>query len=381
MRSLFQTAIGRFGATLPPQPVKTVAEARIDVVVGKFALGGSSSLVLLDLALERSDAFDVLEHLAQIGFAGRIVPMSGQDDAVLNHLEEFGVQLNLEMLPALRKPFRADQLRMVVAAHAEHRNRPVKIDLAKTLQSESLLVWYQPRVDLRTYKMWGFEAVVRVDHPADGLLLPERFVGQLTDQETRLVTLHMVREIVTLWENLADKDLILKPSLRMRAQDLASGEMIDLLKELRPRDKRWPGIVAKITDAHVLNELPDIRKALVRTRIHHMQLSLEDVAAVNGVVALPDLKFSEITLNRRFVLGSGRDTEKSSVLKEIVAFARKTQLTVVAEGVETVEDLSALKKIDVFRGQGTLFSSAVPQASLQALAVRAEPLWQDPPPH
>src|SRR4051812_38850247 len=130
-------------------------------------------VVVVDLALGQSDAVEVIRQLEIIRFRGAVALISGRDQVMLDEIRRIGLQHGLAMLPSLRKPFRLDDLKQALAAHPETSNgtespdsptagqQPTHIDLEQALRERWLELWYQPKIDLKSMKIAGAEALLR----------------------------------------------------------------------------------------------------------------------------------------------------------------------------------------------------------------------------
>jgi DNA-binding response OmpR family regulator len=137
-------------------------------------------LVVLDLSLGQSDAVEVIRQLAAAKYQGKVLLVSGHDEAVINEVQRIGTRHGLAMLASLHKPFRGSELvgrlkAPVVAAEApetKQQSEKIAIDLAEALDAGWLELWYQPKIDLRKFAVCGAEALVRARHPRHGIVLP-----------------------------------------------------------------------------------------------------------------------------------------------------------------------------------------------------------------
>lgn len=348
--------------------------------IKSFELVRSSRLILLDLALERSDAIDVLRDLADGTYPGSVVIMSGQDDSVLSYVSALGTSLGLKMLPPLRKPFKVDELRQILSRTARQKSEAVEIDFDEVLAKRQLEVWYQPRIDLRFFKIAGFEALARIRHPQAGLLLPGRFMSRLSDADMSRLTVFVLGETVRSWEALSKGGFVLKASINIRARDLVSPDIFEAVRAGRPADPRWPGLIMELTEPKRLDEVEAAREALVRFRLHKVQFAIDDFTSVaSGFVTCPELRLCEVAVDARFVRGCARDPDRMTICKAAAGFGRQQNLRTVAEGVETVEDLGAVKALGFDWAQGNLFSAAIPFRDLDALVRRNQPFFGGSP--
>src|SRR5579863_6288139 len=143
-------------------------------------------ILVLDLALGRSDAVDVMRKLEFLKFAGQVILISGHDQATLREFERIGRAHGLRMLSPLHKPFRTAEFRAVIQSapkppdigtednqpsEASGAVKPASI-LQEALDNDWLEVWYQPKMDLRLLSICGAEALIRAQHPERGTIEP-----------------------------------------------------------------------------------------------------------------------------------------------------------------------------------------------------------------
>ena len=133
-------------------------------------------LIVLDLSLGDSDAIEVLRILDGIRFQGDVLLISGHDELTLDEVYQIGLRRGISMAEPLHKPFRLEQLReRLVSARREV---PARFDagLAAALQNDWLELWYQPKIDLKSRLLCGAEALIRLRHPAHGIVPPGTFL-------------------------------------------------------------------------------------------------------------------------------------------------------------------------------------------------------------
>jgi hypothetical protein len=139
------------------------------------------------LALGQSDAVDVIRKLELRGYKGKVLLISGRDEATLEEIRRIGEQHGMIMLPPLKKPFRAGDLksRLVAPTGAKPPESPIcerdetrrrRVDPEEALQKRWLELWYQPKIDLGSMSICGAKALLRVTHPQHGIVLPAFFL-------------------------------------------------------------------------------------------------------------------------------------------------------------------------------------------------------------
>jgi EAL domain-containing protein (putative c-di-GMP-specific phosphodiesterase class I) len=333
-------------------------------------------LLLLDLSLDRSDAYDALDVLKKRDFKGAVVLVSGHEVGVLEHVRRIGQNYGLNMLEPMRKPVRVDALRKLVRSMFPVEDVPVHFDFQTALRNNQLEVWYQPKISLEHFGTVGFEALARIRHPQRGIILPSQFIDELSDDDMAALTERVLKQTVHDSTCLARDGFVLRPSMNVRARDLANARLVDLFRYCRPHDPNWPGLILELDDPSPPEDEPKIRDAIMRLRLHKVEFALDDFARFLHKPR-PSFQLSEINVSHRFVDGCASDPEKLAVCKAAVHVARQLKARCAAVGVETTADMLAVKEAGFNLAQGNLFSPAVPMATLQEM--RYSILYQEVP--
>jgi EAL domain-containing protein (putative c-di-GMP-specific phosphodiesterase class I) len=229
---------------------------------------------------------------------------------------------------------------------------------------------YQPVVRLGDRVPVGLEALARINHPARGTLLPESFVPQIEDaglagQLTDLV-------VACAFADMTDTALAplgLCVSLNFPLDVLVGTTALAQL-EARRRAAEIPvgQVVVELTESQPVGDHAALRGAVERLRRTGYQVVIDDVGpAVPGLDRLLDLPFTGIKLDQHLVHQLATDPAAVTEVERIIRIARLRDLTVVAEGVETVALWHQLTALGVDQAQGFLIAHALP-----AVAV---PVW------
>ncbi|MBS1802419.1 MAG: EAL domain-containing protein [Acidobacteria bacterium] len=248
-------------------------------------------------------------------------------------------------------------------------------DLRHALDRRELRVFYQPRVMLSTGEIRGFEALVRWNHPARGLIMPGEFIS--IAEETGLIV------EIGAW--------ILKEACRQMKEwhgQYARHPQLDIAVNLSVRQCREPDLVAQIkatldetglppeclhlelTESLLLDDIASARKLLQDLKALGVGLKIDDFGTgYSSLRYLCDLPFDTLKIDRSFTiqLGAGEDTAEDSVIRTIIAMAQNMSMGVIAEGVETEEHVKRLLAIGCHFGQGFFFSKPVSAADTEQL--------------
>ena len=246
-------------------------------------------------------------------------------------------------------------------------------ELRRALSDGQLRLVYQPIVDLSSGQLREVEALVRWQHPERGLLLPAEFIpvaeatglviplGQWVLEEScrqlrEWQRRHPGRERLGLSTNLAAMHFR-EPSL---PGDIGA---VLTLAGIDPGDLR-----VEITERVALDATAVTARGLQNLRDMGIKLAVDDFGTgYSGLSALKAAPIDAVKIDRSFVAGLGRDADDAAIVRAIVAMTRALGLSTIAEGIETTEQLAALRAVGCDRGQGYLFARPVPPDQIDAL--------------
>ncbi len=345
------------------------------------------NLVVLDLALGRSDAVEVIQKLEGLNFAGKVLLISGRDERTLGEIEKIGRSRGLHMLHSLQKPFRAADLKERWSQQLEplpatprsispERSKPVT-DLAEAIQKGWLELWYQPKINLRTLTVGGAEALIRARHPVHGIISPVDLLPPAGDPLYHPLSSFVLHSAIEDWPVFVDKGYPLKLAINVPASALNVPAFVDEVRRAIPCDNRFPGLIIEITEDEIIADPQGIGEVMTRLRLYNTTISIDDFGSAHSSLSrVKDLPFSEIKLDRSFVAGCASDPLKRGLCQTVVDLAHRFDASTCAEGIETIDDLRCLVGLGFDSGQGFLFAKPMPREDfLDSLLSRSfEPL-------
>jgi EAL domain-containing protein (putative c-di-GMP-specific phosphodiesterase class I) len=314
-------------------------------------------LIVLDLSLGDSDAVEVIRTLANMHFQGDVLLISGHDEVTLEEVHQIGSRRGLSMAEPLHKPFRIEQLRERLKA--VHREVPARFDasLAAALRHHWLELWYQPKIDLRTRLVCGAEALIRLRHPTHGIVPPSNFLPAPGDPLYRPLTDFIVEQSLRDWDNFAAHKMTSRLAINVPASVLQRPDFVAHLRRHLPDDPRFPGLIVEITEDEAISDPELAREVAVQLKLYNVHVSIDDFGSgYSSLARLKELPFAEVKLDRSFVTGCAHDKTKRAMCEAVVDLARRFNITSVAEGVETQEDLHVLEEVGYDVAQGFLFA-------------------------
>ena len=242
-------------------------------------------------------------------------------------------------------------------------------ELRKAIELDQIVSWFQPEVDLHTGRIVGAECLARWEHPRRGVLSAGVFVPLA--EESGLVHELAVRTNRHAMQARAELRDVMSPDMRIRlnvsAAQLMYPEQLDAflahLDEIG-LDPRTIGF--EVTETAVINDLDIARRWLEQARAAGITVALDDFGTgYSSLALLSQLPLDGVKIDLSFVREMMTSTAARAVVLATVELAEVLDLQVVAEGVETLEQATALRDVGVHRAQGFLWSPAVPLATLR----------------
>jgi diguanylate cyclase (GGDEF)-like protein len=235
------------------------------------------------------------------------------------------------------------------------------------LESGEFIVHYQPKLDLRTRRVRGVEALVRWQHPEKGLLAPADFVT--TVEQTALITpltANILGQAIRDLARLRDQGLDLEVAINLSARNLLDAGLPEQILEIARRHQVAPErITVEVTESATLTDPDAAIEVLDALRAAGFGVSIDDYGTGNASIDyLAKLPATEIKIDRSFVAGICDDPRADAVVRSTIDLAQHLELTVVAEGIETQQVLERLTALGCERGQGYLIARPVAYSEL-----------------
>jgi diguanylate cyclase (GGDEF)-like protein/PAS domain S-box-containing protein len=242
---------------------------------------------------------------------------------------------------------------------AQKRSRA--LELARTaLREDWIEPYYQPILSLNHHGLRGFEALLRINHPEDGLLSPLAIKDALEDP--RLADGIGVRMAHLVIENMglciAAGIAFGQVSINLATENLVNaGFMTNVLGLLDQKDLPHSAIKLEITERVLMDEVGEsVVENLARLRQSGVGISLDDFGTgYASLVHLQALPVDEIKIDRSFVSGLGTDKNKGEIVRAMLGLAKALNITTVAEGIEEDTEARVLREWGCDYGQGYLF--------------------------
>jgi diguanylate cyclase (GGDEF)-like protein/PAS domain S-box-containing protein len=247
----------------------------------------------------------------------------------------------------------------------------LETSLRKAIFRDEFIVHYQPKMDLRTNRIIGTEALVRWAHPSLGLLHPNEFIPLA--EETGLVS--AIGELVMdkaarqaqAWRDMGLGNI--RTSVNVPAHQLRRGNLVQVVQRVIENTGLDPTLLEiELTESALMDDADEVLETLNALREIGIEISLDDFGT--GYSSLSYLKrfpIDTLKIDQAFVRDLDKNPDDEAIVKAIIAMAHSMGMKVVAEGVETQAHLDFLRREGCDIMQGYFLSRPVPDDQLSAL--------------
>ena len=256
-------------------------------------------------------------------------------------------------------------------------------DLRRALEREELCVYYQPIVSIASGELHGFEALVRWQHPERGLISPDQFIA--VAEETGLILslgLGVLREScnqLRRWQQRSVSDRNLTISVNLSAKQLSQSDLIEKVEEVLTESGIDPWqLKLEITETVVMENAELAAVTLARLRGLGVRLSIDDFGTgYSSLSYLNRFPVDTLKIDRSFVTRLNQGDENVEIVKTIVMLAGNLGMQVIAEGVETADQLQQLTLLKCQYAQGYLFSKPLAATDADMFLLNGRQLQQN----
>lgn len=343
-------------------------------LVARF--GGDEFVVLLTELASANDAFDVAERIQddlKMPFE-----LSGGEVVISASI---GVALSIDGPGTAEEMLRDADIAMYTAktkgrARYQVFNKAMRAQATTRLQLETEMrgaldrgefeIHYQPIINLATNEIQGFEALMRWQHPVRGMVSPEEFIPAA--EETGLI-LPLGRWILgescrqmRAWHERYPRAESLVVSVNLSARQFLKADLAEqVLGALETAGLPAKCLKLEITESYLIENIDKAVTIMNRLREIGVELSLDDFGTgYSSLSYLHRLPVNSLKIDRSFVTRMSESEDNSEIVRTIVQLAQNLKMDVIAEGIETDEQLLQLNELNCGFGQGYLFAKPMP---------------------
>ncbi|MEG4532019.1 EAL domain-containing protein [Microcoleus sp. D2_18a_D3] len=253
-------------------------------------------------------------------------------------------------------------------------------DLRRALDSQEFQLYYQPIVSLVTGRISGFEALIRWYHPERGVVSPGEFI--LVAEETRLIipmgwwmmrsACHQIHE----WHQKFPTNPPLTVSVNLSNQQFKQPDLIERIREILQETQLDPRTLkVEITEGVIMENAESAVAILAELKNLEIQLYIDDFGTgYSSLSRLHTFPTDALKIDRAFVSRMTEDEGNEAIVQTILILASHLGMDVIAEGIETIEQLNLLRALQCEYGQGYFFSKPIDSIAA-TLLIESQPKW------
>ncbi|MEG1994533.1 MAG: EAL domain-containing protein, partial [Oscillospiraceae bacterium] len=243
-------------------------------------------------------------------------------------------------------------------------SQEISNDMNEALKNGQFHVYLQPKFNLHTKEVSGAEALVRWNHPRKGLVPPDDFIPVFEKngfiQKLDEYVWEKCCQYIRSW---LDRGVVPYPiSVNMSRVDTLNSQLCDILKEMLDKYNLLPEYLnIEITESAYMENSVQMIETITRLKNIGFKIEMDDFGkGYSSLNMISELPIDKLKLDMSFLQRKRSKMTSESVIKLIVDLAKTLNLTVVAEGIETKDDLLFLQEIGCEYGQGYYFSKPLP---------------------
>lgn len=330
---------------------------------------GRVDVALFDMRMESMDGLDFLQYLALSGLVGAIILSSSLPDELYRAAKQISSLHGITLLGDAGKPIQETNLRFLLETELKKpvesisavmgREKVTDLELRDALARRHIHAYYQPKLCLRTGEVRGVEVFSRWQHPSRGLLspvmfLPEMDSGGLLDE----LLFQQLQDGLSLQRSAWEKGYSLNIAFNLQASQLVNEDLaLHIRSALAARGHPCSGVTFELTESGLLEAPATSMETLLRLRMMGCSLSIDDFGSgFSSLQRLCRLPFDEIKLDAEFVRSVGHESRCRAVVSSTLALGKALSMSVVVEGIETLEQHQALLDFGCIHGQGYLYA-------------------------
>ncbi|MCH1919610.1 EAL domain-containing protein [Shewanella sp. A3A] len=251
--------------------------------------------------------------------------------------------------------------------------RRIKLEqeLRQALNSSGqLMLFFQPKVALASGQVTGVEALLRWHHPQEGMLSPVEFIP-IAEDSGLIQELGDWVIVQSLWQlrEWQRQDIFVEMAINVSVKQLLRGNLSDRITSLVEQMEIEPRYVQlEVTESHIMDNMNRIMQQLQTLAKAGFSLAIDDFGTGHSSLArLRDLPFKVLKIDRSFVSNALKESKDQQLVAAIIDIGHSMNKSVIAEGIETIEQQLLLQSLGCDEGQGYLYSRPRPAKQLLGL--------------
>ena len=334
-------------------------------------------IIVTDIDMPGMDGLSFIRRLGEAGVGASLIVTSSLDRSLLDTIETMSAAYGMRLLGTIEKPLTQENLADLIALHWRAKPNPERPapgnavftldEILAGLRADEFEPFYQPKIELRTGRVKGAEALARWRHPRQGIVMPYAFIGSLEEgTEISELTWSMLAQGARDCRSWRDAGLDLDVSINLSGKQLADPGISDAITwQVAQQGLDPKHMILEITESAAITEVGRVLENLTRLRMKGFGLSIDDYGTgYSSMQQLTRIPFTELKIDQSFVMHAARQESSRLILESSLEMARKLNIVSVAEGVETQEDWNLLRQSDCDLAQGFHFARPMPSGEL-----------------
>ncbi len=241
----------------------------------------------------------------------------------------------------------------------------IEQDLKHAIERDEFVLHYQPQIELSTRKIIGAEALIRWMHPQKGMVPPDEFIP-LAEESGLIVEINKWVIQTACKQNKQWRENGFTPiriAVNLSGYQFSSQDIVRIIRDaLDEANLDAANLEVEITENTLMQNTEDTVSVLEQMKDLKLRIALDDFGTgYSSLSYLTTFPVDTIKIDRSFVMGCGTDNNTRVIIKAIVAIGHSLGMNIVAEGIESEDQLELLKEYGVDEGQGFYFSPGVSQ--------------------
>ena len=322
-------------------------------------------IIVTDIDMPGMDGMAFIRRLGEAKVAASLIVTSSLERALLDSIETMSAAYGIRLLGTIEKPASPERFAQLIAAHWQLRANPEKQrapmspfaldEVLAGIANDEFVPFFQPKIELRSGRVRGFEALARWRHPRRGMVLPYAFI-QLLEQHDQIgeLTWSMLAQAAAQCRRWREAGFDIDVSVNLSVAQLGDPAISDAVtwqvvnQGLDPRH-----MVLEITESVAMSNVGAVLENLARLRMKGFGLSIDDYGTgYSSMQQLTRVPFTELKIDQSFVAHATHQHASRLILESSLDMSRKLNITSVAEGAETQEDWNLLRDCGCDLAQG-----------------------------